>query len=591
MLGAEPMVVADASRDARFADNPLVTGRPGVRFYAGQPLISREGAPLGALCVIDRVPRPAGLTALQRQGLAVLAEAVMRRLMQVRSDRVANAAIARREQRLKVMIDSVPGIAWSSDEAGNLDYVNARWNEATGAPIPRSAAELARFIHPDDRESSLARWVAAMRRGEPHEDEIRMRQKDGSYRWVLSRAIPVTEGDGGNRWFGTVIDVDSAKRLSEARDLLANELSHRIKNIFAVVSGLVTMRARGRPEVEEFAREINAAIRSLAVAHDYVRPHDGRSSDSLQGLLADLLRPYDTGGDRVVIEGEDIAIGSRAATPLALIFHELATNAAKYGALSQPEGRVHITLARPRQEGDPLRVTWRECSRGFSGRTGCGGRGFRIAPAQARRRRPARRQLRTALFRPRPRCRDYRSGAQARGIAGVASARRGPYGRRHRKESMMNRSRMIAPLLMLALGACAPSADNSNSAVPSSPAAAAMAASTPSADPAPEGFAATAWRADAENGARYTTYLDPDGTYRDLRNGDPWQRGSWSYTAGDEARLCFTPEAEGGVRRCWTPEPLSDETMAATDAQGRRIELERVEYAPPPEAPDDSASQ
>lgn len=369
MLESEPMVVPDASLDQRFADNPLVTGDPGVRFYAGHPLVSAEGAPLGSLCVIDTVPRDGGLNEIQREGLAVMAEAVMRRLSQERLDQEAHTEIARREQRLQLMIDSVPGIAWSADDEGNLDYVNARWTETTGAPIPMSAAEWSSYIHPEDRDSSLARWIEAMRKGEPHEDELRIRQKDGSYRWVLSRALPVREkGDTRQRWFGTVIDVDKAKRVSEARDLLANELSHRIKNIFAVVSGLIALRSRGRPEVKDFATEITNAIRALGTAHDYVRPDDGRSSDSLQGLLKDLLAPYDVaGGKRVCISGDDIEIGPRAATPLALIFHELATNAAKYGALSADEGRVDIEIIKTCGEKDEFCVNWRESSVEYNG--------------------------------------------------------------------------------------------------------------------------------------------------------------------------------------------------------------------------------
>lgn len=76
MLGTEIMMVPDATKDARFAGNALVTGDPDIRFYAGAPLVSADGVPLGALCVIDRQPR-AGMTDLQRQGLTVLAEGVM----------------------------------------------------------------------------------------------------------------------------------------------------------------------------------------------------------------------------------------------------------------------------------------------------------------------------------------------------------------------------------------------------------------------------------------------------------------------------------------------------------------------------------
>lgn len=118
----------------------------------------------------------------------------------------------------------------------------------------------------------------------------------------------------------------------------------------------------------------------------------------------------------------------------------------------------------------------------------------------------------------------------------------------------------------------------------------ASATATPSGEPAPEAFAATGWRALAEDGARYTTYLDPDGTYRDLRNGDPWQTGSWRYldSEGDK-RLCFKPDDENGLERCWQPGRMSGDTLRAKGDGGITIELERVEYQPPAEADDAAA--
>lgn len=79
MLRDDIMVVPDACQDERFAANPLVTGDPHIRFYAGAPLVVDQTVPLGALCIIARAPRPEGLTALQRQGLRVLADDVMNR--------------------------------------------------------------------------------------------------------------------------------------------------------------------------------------------------------------------------------------------------------------------------------------------------------------------------------------------------------------------------------------------------------------------------------------------------------------------------------------------------------------------------------
>ncbi len=361
MLYDVAMVVADAREDARFTNNPFVTGPPHIRFYAGIPLISEEGAPLGALCVIDDKPRPEGLSDMQREGLAVLADAVMRRLAHQRQGLKAISEIAAREARLRSIIDSVPGIAWSADAAGNFDYFNARWREATGAPEPRNLEEWREHIHPEDFDPAATEFTAAVEAGQPYEGDARLRMADGSYRWILSHAVPAGNSPEEMRWFGTLTDIDEGHRLAESRDLMARELSHRIKNIFAVVGGLISIRARGKPEVSDFAQELSGAVRALGTAHDYVRPVDQRSNEHLIGLLEDLLSPYDDAdGKRFSITGPNIRIGARAATPLALIFHELATNSAKYGALSDANGDVSVEVIAPCGDSESVCVRWDE---------------------------------------------------------------------------------------------------------------------------------------------------------------------------------------------------------------------------------------
>ena len=139
----------------------------------------------------------------------------------------------------------------------------------------------------------------------------------------------------------------------------------------------------------------------------------------------------------------------------------------------------------------------------------------------------------------------------------------------------------------LALAGCSPEAEEASDAPED---ATAEASATPTGQPAPEVFAATAWRVVAEDGARYTTMLDADGTYRDLRNGDPWQTGAWTYSDGEQGKfLCFTPEDEGGVERCWEPGRMTGDTMRATGDSGTNIELERVDYEPPANGDDQGA--
>lgn len=355
MRGGRLMEVRDATADPRFADNPLVTGDPGLRFYAGQPLVSDEGAPLGALCVIDFQPRPDGLDPLQQQGLEVLAQAVMRRLRSRREKLAAQRGIKRSEANLRALADAIPALAWAADSTGKMDYFNRRLLEFTGTDGGLNGD----VIHPDDFAACDEKWRHSLRSGEPYEAEHRVRRTDGEYRWVMARAEPVRDEDGAIvRWFGTATDVDEMHRISESRDLLARELSHRIKNIFAVVSGLVSLSTRKRPEFKEFGQELVGTIRALGRAHDYVRPAEGMTGTSLHGMLRDLFQPYGSGShSRVELHGDDTEIAARAATPLALVFHELATNSAKYGSLSTENGRIRLDCE---DHDEQLLLRWTE---------------------------------------------------------------------------------------------------------------------------------------------------------------------------------------------------------------------------------------
>jgi PAS domain S-box-containing protein len=355
MASEGPLVVNDAANDPRFADNPNVTGGPGIRFYAGQPLISSEGVAIGTLSVIDTVPRPNGLTELQREGLAVLAGAVMRRLRSHRKKLAAEREVEAREEYLHRLADSIPAIAWSATPDGHFDYFNKQMVEFTGQPDDQSGSA----FHPEDWKKASALWQKCLKSGEIYEVEHRLCRHDGEYRWMISRALPVRDGEGRIlRWFGTAVDIHDIYEASESRELLAKELSHRIKNIFAVIAGLVSLSARQHPEAKQFAEEVTATIRALGRAHEFVRPVDGARQDNLRSLLVELFAPYGSGdGARIKVSGDDLAISSRTATPLALVFHELATNSAKYGALASSHGAVTLKVA---DKGKNVKLIWRE---------------------------------------------------------------------------------------------------------------------------------------------------------------------------------------------------------------------------------------
>ena len=376
MQTSEVMVVADATRDPRFADNALVTGSPGIRFYAGAPLVGAGGMPLGALCVIDYRPRPEGLTALQRQALTVLARQVMTQMdlrRAVAAGKLSDvslsdaiAALSDSEAKFRAIADSMPQMVWSTLPDGFHDYYNARWYEFTGTvPGSTDGEGWNAIFHPDDQARAWKVWRHSLDTGDLYEIEYRLRHSSGVYRWTLGRAAPIRNAAGQiTRWFGTCTDIDDLKRMDQAKELLSQELSHRIKNIFAVVSALVALSARQFPEAKAFAASLRTRINALGRAHEFVRPHTDVSrptvgSMTLHAFLADLFKPYSAadGRSRVRIVGDDTVFDDQAATSVALLFHELATNAAKYGALSVADGWVDLDT---RRQGDRFVLVWSE---------------------------------------------------------------------------------------------------------------------------------------------------------------------------------------------------------------------------------------
>ncbi|NNM76017.1 PAS domain-containing protein [Sphingomonas sp. ID1715] len=265
----------------------------------------------------------------------------------------------------KQLADAMPQMVWSTLPDGLHDYYNAQWYAFTGVPEGSTDGEgWNGMFHPEDQERAWARWRHSLATGEPYEIEYRLRHHSGEYRWTLGRALPVRGEDGQIiRWVGTCTEIDEQKRIAEHNSILSRELSHRIKNIFAVVNGLIGLSARQFPDMKALARELQGRIAALGRAHDYVRPHSEESAphpgqSTLKALLADLLSPYPALDDgRLTIEGDDLAVDDRGATPIGLVFHELATNAMKYGALSLPEGRVAITIA---VAGGAVHLSWEE---------------------------------------------------------------------------------------------------------------------------------------------------------------------------------------------------------------------------------------
>ncbi len=194
--------------------------------------------------------------------------------------------------------------------------------------------------------------------------EKRFVRKDGRVIWMSVRSSPVRAGDGQLLYLVRVVqDVTERKAAERRQKLLVDELNHRVKNTLATVQSLASQTARGASTPETFREGFEGRLIALSKAHDQLTRHHWESAE-LRELLSASIAPY-AGADseRIVLRGEDIVLRPRAVLTLAMVFHELITNAAKYGALSLPGGSVEIRWYLNGTGGRPvLRIDWVEKS-------------------------------------------------------------------------------------------------------------------------------------------------------------------------------------------------------------------------------------
>jgi PAS domain S-box-containing protein len=219
--------------------------------------------------------------------------------------------------------------------------------------------------HPDHRmeDEQLFRRQVAGELG-MYSIEKRFVRKDGRVIWIAVRSSSVRDSDN-NFLYGVrvVQDITEHKAAEERQKILIDELNHRVKNTLATVQSLAAQTAHGAPSQKAFQQAFEGRLIALGKAHDQLTLRHWENAD-LRSILAAITAPYGTHSqDQIMLVGEGVTLPPRAALTLAMAFHELATNAAKYGALSVPSGKVEIrwdaTLGRL---GTPsrLQIGWHE---------------------------------------------------------------------------------------------------------------------------------------------------------------------------------------------------------------------------------------
>ena len=263
--------------------------------------------------------------------------------------------------RLAVEAAGVALWAWNVDD--DSFTMDERGFELWGLPWRETVTfeQLSDHIHPADRDRVRAAFAATRAVLGPYETDFRILVGE-EIRWIAARGQGEDVGIVGRTMFGIFLDVTGRKQAEEGHELLAGEMSHRVKNLLAIAAGLTEIASRTTSSTTDMARELIQRLTALGRAHDLVRPlPDGQGSAALLGdLLAVLLAPYDDLGafsGRIRVAVERMGVGESAATSLAMVVHELATNSLKYGALSSDSGTLDVST---RSSGDELTLVWTE---------------------------------------------------------------------------------------------------------------------------------------------------------------------------------------------------------------------------------------
>ena len=221
--------------------------------------------------------------------------------------------------------------------------------------------DLSSRIHPADRDRVRAAFIATRAVAGFYETDFRI-IVDDQIKWISSRGLGADAGIDERLMFGVFLDVTARKQAEEANELLAGEMSHRVKNLLTIATGLTQLASRSATSVEDMARDLTKRLMALDRAHNLVRPLPNKQGKAalLGDLLAILLAPYDDMGafsGRIRVAVPRMGVGERTATTLAMIMHELATNSVKYGCLSAEAGMLDVSS---RSDNENLVIVWAE---------------------------------------------------------------------------------------------------------------------------------------------------------------------------------------------------------------------------------------
>ncbi len=267
------------------------------------------------------------------------------------------------ERRLRVATEAGGISLWSWNVDTDRIEMDERGFEIWGLPVTDTITfeELSACVLPADLDKVKDAFNATRDLSGAYELDFRILHGD-ELGWISARGRGDDQGMIDRIMYGVFIDVSGRKIAEENRDMVVREMHHRVKNLFSVASALASIASRSSTTKATMLEDLTRRLRALSAAHDvlFTAFHGEQHAVKLDELLTALLQAYlvdSPNSLNVAILAPDLMVGERSVTSIAMIVHELATNSAKYGALSNPSGRIVLTC---REKDGEVSVIWDE---------------------------------------------------------------------------------------------------------------------------------------------------------------------------------------------------------------------------------------
>ena len=265
----EPVYTRDTATDPLWKDCGDIAVRNGLRAIWSTPILSDDNAVLGTFAMYYGEPRLPSSEHIQLIDMAtqMARVAIEAKGSEERMAEKIQALSRQKEDHLRLVIDTIPTMAWTILPDGTLDFVNQLWLEYTGLSMEEALEESTRTMHPEDLPRAMEKWFVVMAAGEPYEGEMRLRRADGEYRWFLIRTVPLRdERRNIVKWYGTAGDIEDRKRAEDALRRSAAELQ-------ALSRQLVELQESERRQLSrELHDRVGQNLTALKINLDILQP-------------------------------------------------------------------------------------------------------------------------------------------------------------------------------------------------------------------------------------------------------------------------------------------------------------------------------